>query len=456
MWFYFTIFATIILITLWALQGIFFGSFYQGMRRAMIIKAGNELTHQFGKNNFYNSLQDYCFKNNLSVTIFDENINVKFSSDSFGRGFEKNGINPFFIQDLIDLKEKLKNSNGKVNYLTNIDRREMLVYGSILKNDSDNYYLYLNSPLPPIDSTIAVLRNQLIIITFILFVLSFLISFFLAQNLSKPIAKLTQSASKLAKGDRKVVFEKGSYSEINQLADTLNYATKEISRVDELQKELIANISHDLRTPLTIIKVYAEMIRDIDNKEKRGHQTNTIIKEVDRLTSLVNDILELSKIELNNLELNKTNFDISKKLGDIMNRFSGLKEKQDYKFNINIDNNIVTCADEKLIERVIYNLIGNAATYTGNDKLITVNLKKYEGYFRFEVTDTGKGIPKEQIENIWERYYKVKENHKRPVIGTGLGLSIVKNILMLHSSKFGVISTLNKGSTFWFELETVS
>lgn len=459
MWLYFISFAAIILLTLWALQIIFFGNFYQSMKKNMIVESGKEIVELYdsGNYNYHDLIREYCFRDNLSLIICNEDGEPEFSFDSFGKRFDKNIISPTSIEGFNEMIVKLFNSNNdSISYLSDHNKMQMVVFGAILKTSEGDKYLYISSPLPSMDLTMSVLRNQLIIITVILFVLAFLIAFFIAQNLSKPVTRLTESAKKLAKGDRKVVFAKTGYTEINQLADTLNYATKEISRVDELQKELIANISHDLRTPLTIIKVYAEMIRDIDNKDKRDAQTNTIIEEVDRLTSLVNDILELSKIESSNMELIRTDFNMSKKLLEIMTRFNVLNEKQGYVFHNNIDEDVFVNADEKLIERVIYNLIGNAATYTGEDKSITVNLKKLQGHLRLEVTDTGKGIPKEKIEHIWERYYKIKEDHKRAVIGTGLGLSIVKNILMLHGAKFGVSSTPNVGSTFWFELETIS
>jgi signal transduction histidine kinase len=146
-------------------------------------------------------------------------------------------------------------------------------------------------------------------------------------------------------------------------------------------------------------------------------------------------------------------FNISQTVKNIINRFDILVERDGYKFERFCDENLTVIADEKRIEQVIYNLISNAVNYTGDDKRIEIRLIGSEKMIHFEVTDTGKGIPKEKLETIWERYYKAKETHKRAVVGTGLGLSIVKSILQEHKANFGVKSTTGKGSTFWFELK---
>jgi signal transduction histidine kinase len=205
-----------------------------------------------------------------------------------------------------------------------------------------------------------------------------------------------------------------------------------------------------------MVKAYAEMIRDIsgENREKRDTHLKVIIDEADRLNMLVNDMLDLSKIESGNMELKMDEFDISKTVRTILQRLNVLSERSGYIFTLNCEDTIMVTADKLRIEQVIYNLISNAVNYTGDDKHVNINLYANDGCARFEVTDTGKGIPREELENIWERYYKAKETHKRAVIGTGLGLSIVKNILRLHNADFGVISSVGKGSTFWFELKT--
>ena len=209
-----------------------------------------------------------------------------------------------------------------------------------------------------------------------------------------------------------------------------------------------------------MIKAYASMIMEIsgDVPEKRNKHAQVIVAEADRLASLVADVLDLSKIRAGIDEFKTERVDISAKTAEILDRFAYLKDTQGYKFIAEIDEGLETQADEVKISQALYNLIGNAVNYTGEDKTVTVRLKKVDGKsFRFEVRDTGKGIKPEEISGIWDRYYRSQDAHKRPVQGTGLGLSIVKTVLQMHSFDFGVESEEGQGSTFYvvFPIESL-
>lgn len=216
----------------------------------------------------------------------------------------------------------------------------------------------------------------------------------------------------------------------------------------------MANISHDLRTPLTIIKSYAEMIRDLsgDNPEKRNEHINVIIDESDRLTNLVTGLLELSKLETGNNELKYESFSIHDKINEVLVRYEVYVERDGYEFIFEADEDVEVSADINKIEQVMYNLINNAVNYTGEDKKVIIKQINKESSVRLEITDTGKGIPKDMLPRVFDRYYRDEKN-ARERIGTGLGLSIVKEILKLHGYPFGVYSEVGKGSTFWFEIK---
>ena len=200
-----------------------------------------------------------------------------------------------------------------------------------------------------------------------------------------------------------------------------------------------------------MIKAYAEMIVEFagENKEKRDRSANVIIEEADRLSSLVNDMLDLSKIRSGIQALQPETFNVSAYLQEILARFAFLAETQDYRFCSDIDDELYTFADKQKLGQVMYNLIGNAVNYTGDDKTVRVRLKVESDAIRFEVSDSGRGIPEEELAEIWERYYRSNETHKRPVNGTGLGLSIVKTILEKHAFRFGVNSVVGVGSSFY-------
>ena len=276
----------------------------------------------------------------------------------------------------------------------------------------------------------------------------------IAKRVSSPIVSINEAAKELAKGNYDVSFKGSGYQEIQELTDTLNYASKELSKVEGLRRDLIANISHDLRTPLTMITGYGEVMKDIPG-ENTPENIQIIIDEATRLTSLVNDILDISRFESKTQELSLSMLNITSLIREILLRYNKLTEREGYNFSFNYEEDVFVEGDELKLSQVIYNLINNAITYTGSDKEIVVSQEVKEGFVTIKVIDTGEGIPEEDIPLIWDRYYKVKKTHKRAQVGTGLGLSIAKEILLMHKADFGVESTLGEGSCFWFKLKII-
>ena len=284
--------------------------------------------------------------------------------------------------------------------------------------------------------------------------MAFAISIYLSRRISSPIRRITDQAKELAKGKYGVPFDGGNYSEIMNLADTLTHASMELAKSDKLQKDLIANVSHDIRTPLTMVKSYAELIRDIsgEDSEKREEHLKVIIDEADRLNRLVSDLLTLSKMQAGVESLSLSEINVSELVESVVGPYIEILKEEGY--------NIVTQCDEKLwfigdlakMKQVIGNLLSNAIKYCGKDKTVYINAYEEKSNLHLEVIDNGMGISEEDISQIWERYQKGSTNHVRKTSGTGLGLSIVKEILNLHNAKFGVESRLQEGSKFWFEL----
>jgi signal transduction histidine kinase len=265
-------------------------------------------------------------------------------------------------------------------------------------------------------------------------------------------------AERWAKGDETVLFNGGSYTEMHELANALNKAKTEINKSGKLQRDLMANVSHDLKTPLTMIKAYAEMIRDIsgENKEKRDKHTQVIIDESDRLALLVNDILSLSKLQSQSDAPEHKIVNLSDLVETIILRFDGVVLEKGYVIERHIDKGVYVFVDEKKIEEVVYNLIGNAVNYTGDDKTVKVFLSKKDNVATLEIIDSGVGISDDKIDTIWERYLRYSETHHRAVKGTGLGLSIVKAILEAHNLEYGVVSKEGLGSNFYVVFNVLS
>lgn len=330
--------------------------------------------------------------------------------------------------------------------------KEVVLYGqSVIAADGTVYVVLVNSMLTPVSATVGTIRVQLLFVSVFMIAFSILLAVIISKNISRPILKLNDSAKVLAKGKYNVSFDGEGFREISELSETLNYAAVELSKVDELRRDLIANISHDLRTPLTLIKGYSEAMRDLPD-ENNAENAQIIIDEAQRLTELVNEALDLSKFQSGTQNLTVSEFDLTLLLKGVTERFGKLVCGDGYDVVFESAETVNVVGDEILISRVIYNLLINAVNYTGSDKKVTVRQYVENGKVIVEVRDTGKGISPEEVPYIWDKYYKSAKDKTHIVEGTGLGLSIVKSIVDLHKGSYGVRKGETCGSIFWFSL----
>ena len=229
--------------------------------------------------------------------------------------------------------------------------------------------------------------------------------------------------------------------------------TAEVKRSAQLEKDILANVSHDLRTPLTLIKGYAETVRDItgDDAEKRTEQCSIIADEADRLSALVNSVMELSKVQSGAEKPEPVQFHMDELCFEVAGRYDALCEQNHWQLQFLGDEPCPVSADPAMMERVLHNLLGNAFHHIGADGVVILRAAPMPGGgCRVEVTDHGPGIPPDDLPYIFDRYYRARQDSGRS--GTGLGLSITKAILQQHGFAFGVNSAVGQGSTFWFEM----
>ena len=446
----------IVLVLLWLFQIVFLQKFYTTMRQDDVKSSAITMINEYGKDGYEKVFDKLAYENEICIKVVDiYGLRTIYSNDDvMGTNCLIHG--PSRVYDyLMELKQSESGviSHKVKNPQTNYDT---LLLGSLLfdKDGHVSAYMLINATLEPVGSTVEILKKQFIIVTGILVIIGIALSVIISKSIAEPIINITKSADRLAKGDYSAEFDGGNYKELQQLANTLNYASTEISKVDMMQRDLIANVSHDLRTPLTMVKAYAEMIRDLsgNNPAKREEHLNIIIEETDRLALLVSDMLDLSKLENGNLKLNCSEMNVTAKIREIVDRYRGVSEKNGYTITFTPDDEVTVLCDIVKIEQVIYNLLNNAINYTGDDKKVFIRQINEKNYVKIEVTDTGDGISEENIKLIFDKYYRSK-NHKREVVGTGLGLSIVKAVLKLHNYPYGVQSTLGEGSTFWFKIK---
>ena len=328
------------------------------------------------------------------------------------------------------------------------------VYVAIINSSDGEYVLMVNSEIQPLNATVRTLEKQFGWVACILVLGALILAAIIAKKVCAPLEKMGESAQSLAMGNYNVNFGENQYKEAQELADALNYASKELKKNDTLQRELVANISHDLRTPLTLIKGYGEVMIDIPD-ENNPENIRIIIDETERLTELVNDMLDLSKIKAGTRKPEKEVFNLTETVREVMKRYNKLTERDGYNISFKADGDAYIYADVTMMLQVVYNLVNNAVNYTGDDKTVEVTQSISDGKVRIAVRDSGKGIDAADLPYIWDRYYKVDKIHKRAQIGTGLGLSIVKGILEAHEISYGVESKMGEGSTFWFDMYIV-
>ena len=327
---------------------------------------------------------------------------------------------------------------------------------SIADSQGNQYAVFINLEFTPI-STVQETRNvQFGYIAALIIIMTVVFSWAFSGRISRPLERMTAEAERMADVGYEAVFEEEGYSETQRLANALNYAVGEIAQTERLQRELIANVSHDLRTPLTLITGYAEMMRDLPG-ENSPENCQYIIDETRRLTTLVNDMLGFSKYNSGSQIPALRVMNLTESVRSTISRYSELVRRYGYVIEFEATENVEIEADEGMILQVIYNLLNNAINYTGADKRVIIKQTLVSPRtVRISVTDTGEGIANDDIEKIWDRYYTEQKSHKRAIVGSGIGLSIVSKLLRLHSASYGVETIEGIGTTFWFELEVHS
>ncbi len=346
---------------------------------------------------------------------------------------------------------KIVLENGDMSYTLSQDDKEQRV---VAVNINNEYTLFVSTDLDRIDQAAGIIQTQMPIIAAIVLAFALVGAFLFSRRFSKPILEISSAAKKVAAGDYTATVQSRGNDEIGMLANDFNTMSNEIARSAQLQRDLIANISHDLRTPLTLIKGYAETLRDLsgDDKQKRNEQLNIIVDETDRLSTLVSGVMELSKMSSGTSKPNKMNFDIAQLCEEVAMLYEDVCEKNGYTLKIDTPLPCEVYADPQQLSRVIHNFMANALQHVGKDKMLFIScLPQGNKNVKIEVTDHGAGIAPEDLPHIFDRYYRARESSGKQ--GTGLGLSITKAILQNHNMAYGVQSTQGVGTTFWFSID---
>lgn len=425
--------AAIAVALIWLVQAVFLSNSYLNQRVKNIDQTVGEIVRMEDVD--FDALESAL---NVSLLAVNSANSVVYQSDGL----------PMRGQIVKRITELASSAPGGVEYLQT--ETEQARYALLSRAVEGGTLLIVFSLVDAAEAS-RVLLQQLWVITSTLLAAALLLSLLLSRRLSRPVVEVTAAAKRMAAGDYRVDLKTTSRDEIGQLTRALNELGQELGKAEELRRELIANVSHELRAPLTIIRGYAETVRDVTwpIEAKREDQLNAIVEESARLGSLVSDILDYSKLQSGAESILPVAFSVEETLQELVSRFSLAAGQRDIFLEL-------TCpAGEVVFDRgqfiqVVSNLLDNAVRHARAGSRVLIRGEAREDRMRILVENEGEPIPPDEIGKIWDRYHRAPKRGEAGGLGTGLGLAIAKSILERHGVEYGVESDTVK-TVFWFE-----
>ena len=431
------------------LQTTFLDGTYKNNKIAYLKDTAAQIDEGIQNDDILSVLEDISFSNEVCIRVVTDAVGFTTYQDASSCALGKlsnKQLNKIATTTFDNGGEALFDNNS--SYLKNV-----YIYSKLSKVNDENVLIMLSTSIVPLQSTIDTMYDQFNIIIIVVVIATILLALCLSSLIVKPIKKIEMEATNLPSGkyDHKLI--KTDAREIENLNNTLARANEEIIKADVARKELIGNVSHDLRTPLTMIVGYGEMIRDFP-EENNAENINVIINEAKRLSTLVDDLLDLSKVESGKIEFHNKDIKISDLLESVYDQFEPYCKANNIELVLNIeDSDVVVSVDENRLKQVLHNFMSNALNYNdAKDTKIIIGEEKVDGAYRIYVYDNGSGVKEEDKDKIWNRYYKVDKEHKRSHIGSGIGLSLCKDILDKMGYKYGVDSVYKEYSKFYFDI----
>ncbi|MDR1065875.1 MAG: HAMP domain-containing histidine kinase [Clostridiales bacterium] len=310
----------------------------------------------------------------------------------------------------------------------------------------------LSAPMPEISKTVSETMRLTIICLAVSALIASILVFVLSRTMTKPLHEMSEAAKLMADGDFEKRFRVASRDEVGQLAESLNNMAESLYEQEQQRRVFIANVSHDLRSPLTSIRGFLQAIQDgAVPPEQQSRYLNIALDETSRLSKLTHDIIDLEKMR--ELELNKTAFDINELIRETALMFENVATSKNIAVNVSFANDVTAVlADEEKMRRVIYNLLDNAVKFSEQDGRIEIDTTIRDKKVCVSVKDYGRGIKPEDHKHVFERFFKSDASRGEDRSGSGLGLSIVAGFIKAHGETITLASDEGKGSVFTFTL----
>ena len=395
--------------------------------------------------------------NSFCVDISDTTLHTiyKIENQSFcnlhGTYLSDSANNDKIIATALAMRRKCRSMGSFVQTLNppRLSGSAQLLVGRTTADGS--YTVLVTTSLVHVAEAGKVLSTVLPLAAALIFAFSMSAAWLFSEWFTKPLRALSGAARQVAQGNYAVHVDSVRNDELGDLAQEFNHMAKEVQHASQMQRDLLANVSHDLRTPLTLIKGYAETVRDItgDDKAHRDEQMNIIVDEADRLTALVSSVMELSKVTSGAEKCEKVHFDMGQLCDEVSERYDAVCAQNGWQLKLELpEEELPVYADPNMMQRTLHNLLGNAMHHIGGDGIFLLRASKVPEGVRVEIEDHGPGICAEDLPYIFDRYYRSRSDAGKQ--GTGLGLSITKAIFQQHGFRFGVHSTVGRGTVFWF------
>ena len=434
-------------------QTTFLDDFYKANKIKSLQSVGASVSSLIGDDSFEDEIEYLMMSNEVCVRVVSNNENYSYSGACTLRGLDNLTINAIASEvDAMDNDEKLFD-----NFHYQRDFRDkpedVYIFAKLLNINNEKAMVLVSSGITPLSATISTIKSQYVLILAIIIVMTLILALILSRYILRPIKQINAESKNLSRGEYDSKAVKVVSKEFEELNETLENANEDILKADKAKKELLGNVSHDLRTPLTMIVGYGEMIRDLP-EEDNEENINVIIDEARRLSTLVDDLIDISKIDAIKLELNKEDISLNELLNSVYKQYEKYCKTQNIDFKLQLSDDVTINVDVKRIKQILYNFVNNSLNYnTKENQEVILGAEKIDDFYRVYVYDNGEGIEEKDINNIWDRYYKVDKEHKRHHIGSGIGLSLAKELLTAHGMNYGVESKYGEYSKFYFDVK---
>ena len=467
----------VIILSLVLINSIVLENFYIYSKTATIKQVYQKVNDYYNTENtnvdLETELKKIAYKNNFDILIKTDTNLIIFTSD---REFLSS---TYILKDINEIKSKnIEENETKINVKVTTDEVNNVSYMFLTGILDNGYVLYIRMPISPIEESVKISNTVLLMIGGITLVVAGIIASFISRKFTNPILQLNDIANKMAKLDFSKKYRiTDTEDEINELGRSINTmsdkleATKELqknnielekdieekSKIDEMRKQFISDVSHELKTPIALIQGYAEgLIENVNSdEESRKFYAEVILDETNKMDKLVKQLLELMKLEYGKREFDNEKFNINELINEVLRKCSVMINEKNIKVYFENKEPIYVYADEFYMDQIITNYLTNAikhAEEVEKENKIEIKVEKVSNKIRVSVFNTGENIPEEDLQRIWGRFYKLDSSRNRQDGGSGIGLALVKAIMNNYQNEYGVENKKN-GVEFYFDMD---